>query len=279
MNPFVSFLGCEPFGSAIHTLAFADVWSLGRLQLAADVGQVALRRRGGLRASAASAAARGRCHQQRHGPEHPDPALRQPGRGSYSRLRLAGRNRRFRRSSWTCARPPFPCSIRSSRSCSPTSASPRSPTRCRRPPASPSRRCRCCWRRCTSSSAARSSCCCPRTPTPGTRPKERAGSSARSASRCCRAAACTGARGSSRRRISSASGRGRSTCSQRAVSSAPRRQRSPSRCRRRRPGLRRSGSRPARRPGSRRSPSCWRSRGTSASTASRSAATSPSAAG
>ena len=26
MNPFVSFLGCEPSGSAIHTLAFADVW-------------------------------------------------------------------------------------------------------------------------------------------------------------------------------------------------------------------------------------------------------------
>ena len=97
--------------------------------------------------------------------------------------------------------------------------------------------------------AARSSCCCPRTPTRVTRPRERAGSSARSASRCCRAAASAGAPGSSRRRTSSASGRARSTCSRRAGSSAPPPPRWPSRCRRPRRGRSRSRSRPATSPG------------------------------
>src|SRR3954471_2940972 len=95
--------------------------------------------------------------------------------------------------------------------------------RCPHPRASPSRRCRCCWRRCTSTSPARSWWCCPRTRMPGTRPRAPAGSSARSASRCCRAAACAGAPGSSRRRTWSASGHGRSTCSRPAGPPARRR--------------------------------------------------------
>src|SRR5881227_773777 len=58
------------------------------------------------------------------------------------------------------------------------------------------------------------------------------------------------ARGSSRRRTSSASGRGRWTCSRPAGWFAARRRRSPSRCRRRGPGRSRSHSAGRRRPAS-----------------------------
>ena len=108
-----------------------------------------------------------------------------------------------------------------SSACAPTSACPRSPRRCRRAPASRSRRCLCCSPHSTRSSAAASACCSPTTRTPATPPRLQAGSSERTVSGFCRHAVSARARASSRRRISSASERAHSTCSPAAGSSAP----------------------------------------------------------
>ena len=136
---------------------------------------------------------------------------------------LTPAERRFRRSSWT-----GPCSTRSSASSPRASASARSPRRCRTrarvsEPALPL----VCSPRCTRSSAARSSCSRPRTRTRATRPRPPAGSSATTGRASPEPRRAAGARASSRRRTSSASGPARSTCSRPAGSSAPRPRRSP----------------------------------------------------